>query len=66
MSDTDDGTRGALVSLSGQLAQLVTVLSSLASVGGVITEVGLDSLECKLNVTGLILLYSQVCCCYNE
>ena len=61
MSGSDEGARGCLVSLSGQLAQLVTVLSSLASVGGVITEVGLDSLECKLNVTGLVLLYSQVC-----
>ena len=60
MSGTDESARGCLVSLSGQLAQLVTVLSSLASVGGVITEVGLDSLECKLNVTGLVLLYSQV------
>ena len=59
MSGTDEVARGCLVSLSGQLAQLVTVLSSLASVGGVITEVGLDSLECKLNVTGLVLLYSQ-------
>ena len=59
MSDADEGARGVLVSLSGQLAQLVTVLSSLSSVGGVITEVGLDTLDCKLNVTGLVLLYSQ-------
>ena len=57
--DTDEGARGALVSLSGQLAQLVTVLSSLSTAGGVITELGLDTLDCKLNVTGLVLLYSQ-------
>ena len=59
MLDTDEGARGALVSLSGQLAQLVTVLSSLSTAGGVITELGLDTLDCKLNVTGLVLLYSQ-------
>jgi len=57
--EVDEGARGTLVSLSGQLAQLVTVLSALASSSGVITLVGQEQLECKLNVTGLILLYTQ-------
>jgi len=59
LSEVDEGARGVLVSLSGQLAQLVTVLSSLSSMSGVITLVGQDQLECRLNVTGLILLYTQ-------
>ena len=29
--------------------------------GGIITEVGADTLESRLNVTGLVLLYTQVC-----
>ena len=49
-----------LVSLAGQLAQLVTVISSLASAGAVITECGAETLESRLNVTGLVLLYTQV------
>ena len=48
-----------LVSLAGQLAQLVTVISSLASAGSVITECGAETLESRLNVTGLVLLYTQ-------
>ena len=47
------------MSLAGQLAQLVTVISSLASAGSVITECGAETLESRLNVTGLVLLYTQ-------
>ena len=56
----DEAARGVLVSLAGQLAQLVTVISSLASTGAVITECGAETLESRLNVTGLVLLYTQV------
>ncbi len=55
----DTAARGVLVSLAGQLAQLVTVISSLASAGSVITECGAETLESRLNVTGLVLLYTQ-------
>ena len=37
----------------------MTVISSLTSHGGVITEVGAETLESRLNVTGLVLLYTQ-------
>ena len=60
LAEIDEGGRGVLVSLAGQLAQLVTVISSLSSQGGVITELGADTLDTKLNVTGLVLLYTQV------
>ena len=52
--------------MSGQLAQLVTVISSLTSMGGIITEVGADTLESRLNVTGLVLLYTQVCFVFED
>ena len=60
LAEIDEGARGVLVSLAGQLAQLVTVISSLTSYSGVITEVGAETLESRLNVTGLVLLYTQV------
>jgi len=59
LTEVDVAARGTLVSLAGQLAQLVTVLSSLASMGGIMTDIGQDQLECRLNVTGLVLLYTQ-------
>ena len=34
-----------------RMEQLVTVLSSLSSMGGSITKIGQDQLECRLNVT---------------
>ena len=59
LAELDSAARGVLVSLAGQLAQLVTVISSLASAGSVITECGAETLESRLNVTGLVLLYTQ-------
>ena len=49
-----------LASLAGQLAQLVTVISSLTSLGGIITEVGAETLESRLNVTGEYILGGQL------
>ena len=56
LAEVATAARGVLVSLAGQLAQLVTVISSLASAGSVITECGAETLESRLNVTGLVLL----------
>ena len=48
LSEIDTSARGLLVSLSGQLAQLVTVLSAVASF--TLTTEGLEELECRLSV----------------
>ena len=66
LAEIDEAARSVLVSLSGQLAQLVTVISSLSSMSGVITEVGAETLESRLNVTGLVLLYTQVNSVFNK
>jgi hypothetical protein len=57
--EVEGGSRGEMASLAGQLAQLVTVLSSLASLAPATTTAGLEELEVRLSVTGLVLLYTQ-------
>merc|ERR1719357_398959 len=59
IQEIEGGRRGELVSLAGQLAQLVTILSSLASLAPVTSTAGLEELEVRLSVTGLVLLYTQ-------
>ena len=48
LSEIDTSARGLLVSLSGQLAQLVTVLSAVVSL--TLTTEGQEELECRLSV----------------
>ena len=58
LAEVDGSSRGQLASLAGQLAQLVTVLSCLAGLQPTSSQ-GLEELEVRLSVTGLVLLYTQ-------
>ena len=58
--EADESCRQLLVQQSGQLAQLCGVLTALTASSGTLTQQGLQELECRQNVTGLVLLYTQV------
>lgn len=57
--EADESCRHLLVKLSGQLAQLCGVLTALSAASGTLSQQGLQELECRQNVTGLVLLYTQ-------
>ena len=52
--EADEGSRQLLSKLSGQLAQLVSILSAVGAAAGIVTQIGLEQLECRKNVTGNI------------
>ena len=59
VAEVDDKCRQLLTQLSSQLANLCTVLAAVTSGAGFITQLGMEELECRQNVTGLVLLYTQ-------
>jgi hypothetical protein len=58
--EADESCRQLLVQLSSELAQLCAVLAALAAASETLTQQGLQDLHTRQNVTGLVLLYTQV------
>ncbi len=58
--EADESCRQLLVQLSSELAQLCAVLAALAAASETLTQQGLQDLQTRQNVTGLVLLYTQV------
>lgn len=52
--EADEGSKQLLSKLSGQLAHLVSILSAVGAASGIVTQIGLEQLECRQNVTGNI------------